>query len=302
MPSIYKQQQITIGQNNWFALFILLGIVMIIGCILYSYKLFGDKVIERFQDRAVTYADLVPILNNVKLPLEVIRRAQNLEIPYPETPNVSKYIAASDITVDDSINNVNATFDLDFSQQLQNADLQELEAELLELRKKAAEIKPDDPNKLPQTGIKHLSGTKLITYPGSGASASVDLANPNTYRNFNIGVDSASGYCIVNQPYAQTVDANGIRQKDSIAQVQCNLADSTQWFSTKQINSNAELNNLLPVEKQIPAEYTLINYPFSIVQPNNGTGKECLTLNEDGLSVEPCNGSTDQRFAVMTAV
>jgi len=298
MPSIYKQQQITIRQNTWFALFILLGIAMIVGCILYSYRLFGDKVIERY----TTYADLVPILNKVKQPLEAIRRAQNLEIPFPETPDVTKYISPEDdIKISESINNVNATFDLDFSQQLQNADLQELEAELLALRKKAAEINPDDPNTRPRSGIKHLSGTKLITYPGSGAPV-VDLANPNTYRNFNIGVNSESGYCIVNQPFARPVEVNGIRQKDSIAQVQCNLADSTQWFSAKQINSNADLNKLLPVEKQIPAEYTLINYPFAVVQPNNGSGKECLTLNEDGLSVEPCNGSTDQRFAVVNAV
>ena len=269
---------------------------MIVGCITYSYWLFNNAVIERF----TTYAELVPILNKVKQPLEAIRRAQNLEIPYPETPNVTKYIAASDITVDDSISKVNATFDLDFSQQLQNADLQELEAELLELRKKAAEINPESDKAL-QTGIKHMTGTKLITYPGSNAMAG-GLADPNTYLNFNIGVDSTNGYCVVNQPYAQTVDANGIRQKDSIAQVQCNLADSAQWFSAKQINSNAELNKLLPIEKQIPAEYILINYPFAVVQPNNGSGKECLTLNADGLSVEPCNGSTDQRFAVVTAI
>lgn len=301
MPSIYKQQTAGIqNANTWFALFILLGIAMIIGCILYSYRLFSASVIERFQSREITYADLIPILNTVKQPLEAIRRAQNLEIPYPNTPNIAKYInSEEDIKIDKSIDNVNATFDLDFSQQLQNADLQELEAELLTLKEKASKITQDEPNK--QSGIKHLSGTKLITYPGSGAPV-VDLAEPNTYRNFNIGVNSAGGYCIVNQPFAQPVEVNGIRQKDSIAQVQCNLADPMQWFSAKQVNSNAELNNLLPDEKKIPGEYTLINYPFAVVQPNNGTGKECLTLNEDGLSIEPCNGSTDQRFAVMTAI
>jgi hypothetical protein len=146
-----------------------------------------------------------------------------------------------------------------------------------------------------------MSGTKLSTYPGSNAKFG-DLAEPNTYRNFNIGVDGSSGYCVINQPFAQVTDINGIRQKDSIAQVQCNLADNTQWFSTKQVTSNAELNKLLHSEKQIPAEYTLINYPFAVVQPNNGSGKECLTLNADGLSVEPCNGSTEQRFAVVTAI
>lgn len=284
--------------NQIFALFILLGIAMITGCIIYSYRLFGSSTIERFT--ASTYADLIPILNNVKPSLEAIRRAQNLEIPYPREPNVTKYINADDITVEDSIDTVRATFDVDFSQKLQDADLQELEAELLALKKKAAEINIDS-NEASQTGIKHLSGTKLITYPGSGAPV-VDLTDPNTYRNFNIGVNSASGYCIVNKPFAQPMDVNGIRQKESIAQVQCNLADPMQWFSAKQVNSNAELNKLLPVEKQIPGEYTLINYPFSVVQPNNGTGKECLTLNEDGLSVEPCNGSTDQRFAVVTTL
>jgi hypothetical protein len=284
--------------NHIFALFILLGITLIVGCIIYSYRLFGNTVIERFQDVATTYADLVLILNKVKGPLEAIRRAQNLEIPYLEEPNITRYITSTDIGQTDTINTVNATFDLDFSQQLQDTDLQELEAELLELKKKASGL-DSSVDKQPVTGIKHISGTKLPTYSGSNTSSG--LANPNSYLNFNIGVDNNSGYCVVNQPFASAVEVNGIRQQDSIAQVQCNLADSRQWFSAKPITSNSELNKLLPTEKQIPAEYTLINYPFAVVQPNNGTGKECLTLNPDGLSIEPCNGSTDQRFAVLSA-
>jgi hypothetical protein len=240
---------------------------------------------------------LVPILNKAKAPLEAIRRAQNLEIPYLEEPNITRYITDKDIGQADTINNVKATFDLDFSQQLQDADLQELEAELLELKKKASGIY-SSADKQPVTGIKHISGSKLSIYPGSSSTSS--LANPNTYLNFNIGVDSTTGYCVVNQPFATTTEVNGVRQKDSIAKLQCNLADAKQWFSAKQVNSNMELNKLLPDEKQIPAEYTLINYPFAVVQPNTGTGMECLTLNPDGLSVEPCNGSTDQRFEVFS--
>lgn len=278
-----------------FTLFILLGLVMIVGCIIYSYQLFKTSATERF----TTYADLVPILNRVKHPLEAIRRAQTLEIPYPNEPNITRYIKADDIKVDESIKNVNATFDLDFSQKLQNADLQELETELIELRQKADKLE-NEGVKSPATGIKHISGTKLQTYPGSNAKVG-GLADPNSYRNFNIGIADSSGYCVVNMPFAPVTNVNGIRQKDSVAQVQCNLADTNQWFSTKQVTSNPELNKLLPIEKQIPAEYTLINYPFSVVQPNNGTGMECLTLNADGLSIEPCNGSTDQRFAIVTS-
>jgi hypothetical protein len=254
-------------------------------------------VIERFQT-PTKYSDLVPILNKVKGPLEAIRRSQNLEIPFPTTPTITDYITKDDITQQITIDNVNATFELDFSQQLQDTDLQELEAELLELKKKASGL-DSSVDKQPVTGIKHISGTKLPVYPGSNSVGG--LASPNSYLNFNIGLDNNSGYCVVNQPFASAVEVNGIRQQDSIAQVQCNLADSSQWFSAKPITSNSELNKLLPVEKQIPAEYTLINYPFSVVQPNNGTGKECLTLNPDGLSIEPCNGSTDQRFAVLSA-
>lgn len=283
--------------NRIFALFILLGITLIVGCIIYSYRLFGNIVIERFQTTPTKYSDLVPILNKVKAPLEAIRRAQNLEIPFAEKPIITNYITSEDIKQDNTITNVNATFELDFSQKLQDADLQELEAELLELKKKAGGLGADTTSGM--TGIKHISGSKLPIYSGSNASRG--LANPNNYLNFNIGVDKNTGYCVVNQPFAQEVEINGINQKDSIAKVQCNLADSSQWFSAKPITSNSELNKLLPTEKQIPAEYTLINYPFAVVQPNNGTGKECLTLNPDGLSIEPCNGSTDQRFAVLSA-
>ncbi len=282
----------TNNTNQIFALFILLGITLIVGCIIYSYRLFGNTVIERFQTLP-KYSDLVPILNKVKLPLEAMRRAQNLEIPV--NPTITNYITSDDIKQDGTITNVRATFDLDFSQKLQDADLQELEAELLELKKKAGGLVTDSTSAI--TGIKHISGSKLQIYPGTKSAGG--LSSPNSYLNFNIGVDKNSGYCVVNQPFAPAVEVNGIRQQDSIAQVQCNLADSSQWFSAKPVTSNSELNKLLPVEKQIPAEYTLINYPFSVVQPNNGTGKECLTLNEDGLSVEPCNGSTDQRFAVL---
>lgn len=285
--------------NQIFALFILLGITLIVGCIIYSYRLFGNTVIERFQASTtpIAYSDLVPILNKVKGPLETIRRAQNLEIPFPTEPTITNYITSDDIKQDATIKNVNDTFDLDFSQQLQDADLQELETELLKLKQKASGLGTDSTNAI--TGIKHISGIKLQIYPGTKSAGG--LSSSNSYLNFNIGVDKDSGYCVVNQPFAPAVEVNGIRQQDSIAQVQCNLADSSQWFSAKPITSNSELNKLLPVEKQIPAEYTLINYPFAVVQPNNGTGKECLTLNADGLSVEPCNGSIDQRFAVLYA-
>ena len=40
---------------------------------------------------------------------------------------------------------------------------------------------------------------------------------------------------------------------------------------------------------------------FKVVKPQ-GQDNECLTLNENGLTVEPCTLDTDQRFSLVNSI
>ena len=81
----------------------------------------------------------------------------------------------------------------------------------------------------------------------------------------------------------------------------CNASNPNQQFKLTNIQNQTVYNNMIYNDNN-KSKYTLNDassslYGFYTVNPNNDTYKtHCLQLNDDGLSVVPCNLESSQRF------
>jgi hypothetical protein len=312
--SIFKNRPTTtISSNNTPLVIIVICIFLTVACVMYAYKQYYITRIETqtskegFQTAAdnnekvtVTYSDVVQKLNTMKPLLESIKKAQSINIPFPDQPDVTKYISSSMINDPDVLREINSSFETNFSQKLQDSEINELSNELNRLKNKLASSNDLSTARPEQIKLKHISGSVVTTH-GLGADAILG----NTY-NMLIGLSPNTGDCIMYNPDASKRMDKGIEKMDTLSLTQCDLSDNKMKFRTKTINNTGELNKILPESKKIPEYYNMINYPFMLVQPVNQSaqqlqagGQMCLALSADGLSVEPCDGNTEQRFQII---
>jgi hypothetical protein len=270
-------------------------ILVILLLIAYSYKLTNNTLPTAGKDGFKTYGELADELNATRTALMNIKSAQNQKILDIDT-NVGKYIDGDVIFPDELKDKLIADFDVRFSQQLQDADITDLNRQLDELRKKTVNL-PAAPTKYM---LKNLGG-----------SAFNMLGTPN---DFSLQINPSNAKCLsfsqygINNPETITgVGINGTGTEQlykSAGDVQCDIGGSnkSQRFKLSEITSNQDFNKLVGETYAVPPYYTLNNYPFMVAQPIDGTVmpsgmiKECITFDNSGLSVEPCNGSETQRW------
>ena len=84
--------------------------------------------------------------------------------------------------------------------------------------------------------------------------------------------------------------------KDDYGYIPCNHIDKEQQFRITKINNLDEYNDLLAqnIQPLIPDTHTNIIYPFYILQPI--ASEKCVTIKNDGLSIEPCSEENFIRF------
>jgi hypothetical protein len=79
----------------------------------------------------------------------------------------------------------------------------------------------------------------------------------------------------------------------------CEMSDLQQHFVINDVNDYKEYNKLIDIVNDGTKEFVFENddvkYPFKIVTPLEREG-ECLTINDDGLSIEPIINDANQRF------
>ena len=275
---------------------IIAGIIIFIILLLitYSYKLTNNAIVA-VKDGFKTYGELIDELNANRIALMNIKSAQSQKI-LDIDPNVSKYISADAVFPDELKNKLNADFDIRFSQQLQDADINDLNRQLTELKQKTSNL-PVAPTKYM---LKNLGGS-AFNMLGTPNDFSLQI-NPNNAKCL-----SFSQYGINNPEIITGVGINGTGSEQlykSAADVQCDIggSDKTQRFKVSEITNNNDFNKLVGETYAVPPYYTLNNYPFMVAQPVDGTImssgmiKECITFDESGLSVEPCTGTESQRW------
>lgn len=79
--------------------------------------------------------------------------------------------------------------------------------------------------------------------------------------------------------------------------VDCNRRDNNQLFKIDKIGSSLAYNNKVanPINKIDSARFETLG--FYAVSPK-GDAKQCMTLNDDGLVIQPCDLDSEQRYQV----
>ena len=161
---------------------------------------------------------------------------------------------------------------------------------------------PTRPNVVrPIKAIKNVENSQTLNvekYPIPTGTGTM-ITTPNDYY-----LIYANNRCVEFIP-PTTSTATGITSPNTNAELgydmrPCNASKPNQQFKLNYIpNFQAYNNNIHPSNTD---KYTLNNadssvYGFYSVNPNNDSyNKHCLQLNDDGLSVVPCNLEGSQRF------
>lgn len=263
---------------------ILVGIIAIIIIIWYSYVL-SNKKQSMPEGFTTTYDSLVNRLNANRTNMIEINDAISQELVSVD-PNASKYIDANKILTKDIKDSINSDFDIRFSQKLQDADLAQLNNSLNQLKLKMANL-PATPT---QYMLKNLGGAAFDM-----------LGTPN---DFSLRINPNEAKCLGFSPNDISIPNPTDNIYYSALSRQCDIggSDKLQRFKLTQIKNNDDFNKLVGDLRSVPSYYNMNNYPFMVAQPvsgnirQNGMLSECITFDNSGLSVEPCNGSENQRW------
>jgi hypothetical protein len=287
--------------------YVLLGIVILILIILisinYSYRSSNrnsnsNNTVEGYTS-SYTYNTIIDKINENKDYLNEIAKNRRYVI-YPDKNNVNQYINSDSVIKDDHQIKLQQDFNVNFLQHLQDKEIESLEADLAELDKLKKQMNPDE-RKISK-GLKGVNSGAILKI-GYKDDGKYDFINK---PKFSLVMDENKQSCVSYEP-SKNVNMNN--EVITVKEVGCDydINNNQQKFNYKKITSNGDFNNALHPDNKnyaIADYYQLNNYPFYIIHPfdKDDNGKydvntnECLTLNSDGLSVEPCILKQTQQF------
>lgn len=293
--------------------YILIGIgILVLLCLYIISKSYKNKYLEGFNEelpndniKEYSYTNMINTLNKNKNNLNNIKSGLQLNyLQYPDTETINKYVPADTIINSDDKRKLKQQFNLNFRQHLQNKEIQKLEKDLEYLKNKKGEYTTQNQKNIIK-GLKGITTGSLLKMGYNTDDKTYDFISK---PKFSLVVEEKedSAKCISYLP-EKNINDNG--EIETVKTIDCNydLNANNQKFSYIKIEGNQDFNNALhPDNKQyeIADYYQLNNYPFYIIHPYDNTQnnnytvnkEECLTLNSDGLSVEPCNLKQTQRF------
>lgn len=241
--------------------------------------------------------------------LDSIRSAQNIKYPdYTGANNAFPVTAATMLEMQRAeLGKINKGLQNEFIQALQDAEISTLKTRL-------DKVIEDGKNKgvLIEGTVDKLLGDKVkIRHLASGAVFTAirkDGVTPTTNTDiveFGLIINSCNkedGEGTVDKCIKYLQNDNGA----NIEMIDCGdikMATGEGLFRLRKISSNDTYNRALHpdyVMYAIPEYNTLNAYPYYIVIPiNDTTGKMCLTIDERGASLEPCDGKHSQRFSIV---
>lgn len=285
-------------------------ITLIVICIIiiyHSYKIWNSTdLIEQFQTVPLTVSDTTNI-NNTKTNLKDILLLLNQQYPNANS-DLSVYGLLDPSTNPDSplkldSANLDSEYQIKFIQELQNREISQLESTMTTLKGKVnSGIKPNSDS---IKSIKHIPTGKLFGI----------LKNPNQVGSqISVIIDPKNATCLkyVVPSDKQSSGSDTVKNIDLTA---CDYNPNApgQKFIIETVTNNSEFNNMLNATQkskyEVSPDYGFGVYPFSVLKasvPDTSYAvdmhmpiepAECITLDNSGLSIEPCTGKDSQRFA-----
>ena len=235
---------------------------------------------------------------------------------YPEVSDYANVYNQNIALLDDPRNMINASFNTYI--HIQDKKLNGLRQNLNKLQ---TDIQNNNVVFSGIKGFKSMNNSKIlnvedyndpnfnymITNPNSTNpnSTNPNSTNPNSTNKFNYKINGATQYpnyliygnngCL--QYEQSTIDKYNKPIPATWKFQSCNANEPRQQFVSTQVNDLNTYNSFIPDENRS----SRLNGPntttfgFNIVNPINSQDK-CLQLNNDGLSVMPCNLDFEQRF------
>jgi hypothetical protein len=309
------------------AFLILISSICIIGLLLiysYKYKFNNNNInnIEKFTDTEIIKIhdkDIIN-LNLISENLNTLNKYKSILYNIYDPDIVNKY--KDKLKLSDDIHKFdNYQFSNDFYQKLQNSEIDELQNNYDILEKELSNILDKQNKNIYNNVIKHIT---------SGTVFKINGYNDKTPDSiFNIILNSDNSMCLE----FKSIDPDYIDKSlitdiiNNINRVPCDYADinsiklseqvvntiKRQKFKAIKINNNTEYNQNLhsiyeaykiPIDiKLSPTDRdfsdTLNNFPYYIIKPANDNDNMCLTIKQGMISIEPCDGSSYQKFDIL---
>ena len=270
---------------------VLLAVILIIVCIGSIFS----KYIKSKPSQQEPFQSVEQNINANKDRILNVIGLMNQHYPLvPDDVNVygwSQSNANSPLKLED-MGNLNSEFQLKFIQQLQDAEIANLQKRL-----KSLPINNDNPAEA--SAVKHLQTGRLFE----------TIKHPRQIgKQFSVMVDKQNGTCLKRIPDAD------IENNIDLTACDYNVNAVGQKYLLETVSNNQDFNSMLNPEDapEIYNKYRVDNlfgygtYPFSVIKTANKAGNvytagtECITLDSNGLSIEPCTGKESQRFSVFT--
>ena len=227
---------------------------------------------------------------------------------YPEVSDYAYVYNQNIALLDDPRNMINASFNTYLN--IQNKKISNLRSELNQLQNNIQKNKQDA---VPIKGFKSMNNSQILNVePYNGA-----IQYPNKYTstkpiNHNFQENGATQYpnyliygnngCLQYEPSVNTniIDIYGNNKiiPASWAFKPCNSNEPRQQFVSTQVNDLQTYNSFIAEDYNKNSKLRTsktTTFGFNVVNPIN-TQDQCLQLNNDGLSVMPCNLEFEQRF------
>ena len=147
------------------------------------------------------------------------------------------------------------------------------------------------------TAINFTTTTKHTPTTTNPMNYNVRVNGANQYPNYLIYGNNG---CLQYEPSVNTIDIYG---NNKIVPAtwdfkSCNANEPRQQFVSTQVNDLSTYNSFITDPSNVTSrkkEKSNIIFGFNVVNPINNQD-QCLQLNNDGLSVMPCNLDFEQRF------
>jgi hypothetical protein len=208
---------------------------------------------------------------------------------YPKLDDYTNIYNNNIALLDDPNNDTKNTFNAYIS--LQDNKIQTLRTELDDLQKRIQNNKFNKPN---IQAIKSIDNSQILNLePYSLENKNISSEYPNYLIYGNNG-------CL--QYEKSSIDNNNVLQPSTWSFKSCNANEPKQQFIPNQVNYLSNYNYYIqdPSNKNyILNDANTTTLGFYIMNPITSPNDQCLQLNNEGISVMPCNMTNSQRFKTL---
>lgn len=298
---------------NQSLLILIASICVIVLLLIYSYNnKFNDNVIEGFDinfERDINSEEIVNLntlssqLSNInKLKSEIYNdysgeTVQNYQDVLKLNPEVFDFD--------------NKLYSMNFYQSLQDNEITDLNNKYNQLKSELSVL----PTKSTTTfnKIKHIASGSVFNTNGNPfiEEFNIILNNSNSmcleFKSLDSDYKNINPSTIINNIDTVPCDYGSINRPDDYIKNQIKKQKFSAVKITNNDNYNKNLHDIysnfrIPEDNTTTNDFssTLNNYPYYIIKPSYNTNNNiCLTLKNNMLSIEPCDGSDKQKFELI---